>query len=99
MENCDAQQIAEEIGMYKGWKQYVTVLSSLDNPEIIKKPEAIENSVAKSYTKDVGKLLNIADNRGTAREHIAPSAIPSFFETKESGGVRTLSEKNPIVGF
>jgi hypothetical protein len=37
MENCDAQQIAEEIGMYKGWKQYVTVLSSLDNPEIIKK--------------------------------------------------------------
>jgi hypothetical protein len=29
----------------------------------------------------------------------APSAIPSFFEIKESGGVRTLSEKNLIVIF
>jgi hypothetical protein len=27
------------------------------------------------------------------------SAIPSFFEIKESGGVRTLSEKNLIVIF
>jgi hypothetical protein len=26
-------------------------------------------------------------------------AIPSFFEIKESGGVRTLSEKNLIVIF
>jgi PAS domain S-box-containing protein len=27
------------------------------------------------------------------------SAIPSFFEIKEAGGVRTLSEKNRIAGF
>jgi hypothetical protein len=27
------------------------------------------------------------------------SAIPSFFEIKEAGGVCTLSEKNRIVGF
>ena len=27
------------------------------------------------------------------------SAIPSFFEIKEAGGVHTLSEKNRIVGF
>ena len=27
------------------------------------------------------------------------SVIPSFFEIKEVGGVRTLSEKNRIVGF
>ena len=27
------------------------------------------------------------------------SAIPSFFEIKEAGGVYTLSEKNRIVGF
>jgi hypothetical protein len=27
------------------------------------------------------------------------SAIPSFFEIKESGGVRALSEKNLIVIF
>jgi hypothetical protein len=28
-----------------------------------------------------------------------PSAIPSFFETKESGGVQNRSEKNRIVVF
>jgi hypothetical protein len=28
-----------------------------------------------------------------------PSAIPSFFEIKEAGGVCALSEKNRIVGF
>jgi hypothetical protein len=27
------------------------------------------------------------------------SAIPSFFEIKEAGGVCALSEKNRIVGF
>jgi hypothetical protein len=27
------------------------------------------------------------------------SAIPSFFELKEAGGVSTLSEKNRIVDF
>jgi hypothetical protein len=30
---------------------------------------------------------------------VEPSVIPSFFEIKEVGGVRTLSEKNRIVGF
>jgi hypothetical protein len=29
----------------------------------------------------------------------SPSAIPSFFEIKEAGGVCALSEKNRIVGF
>jgi hypothetical protein len=29
----------------------------------------------------------------------APLAIPSFFEIKESGGVRNLSEKNRICSF
>jgi hypothetical protein len=29
----------------------------------------------------------------------SPSAIPSFFETKESGGVQNRSEKNRIVVF
>jgi hypothetical protein len=31
--------------------------------------------------------------------NLITSAIPSFFEIKESGGVLTLSEKNRIVGF
>ena len=39
-------------------------------------------------------LVPIKDN-----EHIAPSAIPSFFETKESSGVQNRSEKNRIVVF
>jgi hypothetical protein len=30
---------------------------------------------------------------------VAPSAIPSFFETKESSGVQNRSEKNRIVVF
>jgi hypothetical protein len=30
---------------------------------------------------------------------VAASAIPSFFETKESGGVQNRSEKNRIVVF
>ena len=34
-----------------------------------------------------------------AGEALLGSAIPSFFEIKESGGVRTLSEKNLIVIF
>jgi hypothetical protein len=32
-------------------------------------------------------------------ELIETSAIPSFFETKESGGVQNRSEKNRIVVF
>jgi hypothetical protein len=30
---------------------------------------------------------------------LTTSAIPSFFEIKEAGGVCALSEKNRIVGF
>jgi hypothetical protein len=38
-------------------------------------------------------------HRAERAEGFDSSAIPSFFEIKEAGGVCALSEKNRIVGF
>jgi ribosomal protein L30/L7E len=42
---------------------------------------------------------NKTEDEAVADKPLAPSAIPSFFEIKESGEVCTLSEKNLIVIF
>ena len=51
--------------------------------------EAIKKAVSRERSR----------RRMNAMVGITPSAIPSFFEIKEAGGVYTLSEKNRIVGF
>ena len=38
-------------------------------------------------------------HRAEMKKEVGSLAIPSFFEIKESGGVRTLFEKNLIVIF
>jgi hypothetical protein len=49
-------------------------------------------------TNVVDAPIRLAPGR-VLRMALHPLAIPSFFEIKESNGVRTLFEKNRIVGF
>jgi hypothetical protein len=70
-------------------KKYVVRLSAEEHTQLA---DADTHPSQKSLTRWCREILLF-------KYVCAPSAIPSFFEIKESGGVRTLSEKNLIVIF
>jgi hypothetical protein len=49
--------------------------------------------------EELESALKLANDFEDIEEKEQRSAIPSFFEIKEAGGVCALSEKNRIVGF
>jgi hypothetical protein len=60
-------------------------------------PTNANGNVVYQHNFYILKPLNLS--LGNHKMMYEPSAIPSFFEIKESGGVHTLSEKNLIVIF